>query len=197
MPHAPKPLRIAPQPNQPPLSKSQRTFNSLVKKIEASRESLAEWQAVALACDLKVASVYAPLLKNFRELQAEMVQVLDRSLDRKGLSKAEHRVVREVICTVAEGLIVHTADESIKEIYDKHSDTSFDERDSDAVESLKATMESVFGADLGDAADLDSPEALLAHLEAEMEKQHLREMAEKDARSERKKPPSNSRVRKK
>ncbi len=187
MPHAPKPLRITPQPNQPPLSKGQRTFNSLVKKIEASRASLAEWQAVVLACDLKVASVYAPLLKNFRELQAEMVRVLDRSLDRKGLSKAEHRVVQELICTVAEGVIVDTTDESIKEIYDKHSDTSFDERDVDAVESLKATMESAFGIDLGDAPNSDSPEALLAHLEAEMEKQHLREMAEQDARSERKK----------
>ena len=187
MPLSPKPLRIAPQPNQPPLSKGQRNFNSLVKKIEASRASLAEWQAVVLACDLKVASVYAPLLKDFRELQAEMVRVLDRSLDRKGLSKAEHRVVQVLICTVAEGVIVDTGDESIKEIYDKHSDTGFDERDVDAVESLKATMESVFGMDLGDAPNSDSPEALLAHLEAEMEKQHLREMAEKDARSERKK----------
>lgn len=187
MPHSPKPLRIAPQPNQPPLSKGQRTFNSMVKKIEASRASLTEWQAAVLACDLKVAGVYAPLRQTFRELQTEMVRVLDRALDRKGLSKAEHRVVQEVICTVAEGLIVDTADESIKEIYNKHSDTDFDEEDSGAVESLKSTMESAFGVDLGDAADLDSPEALLAHLEAEMEKQHLREIAEQEARGQRKK----------
>ena len=187
MSHSPKPLRIAPQPNQPPLSKGQRNFNSLVKKIEASRASLAEWQAVVLACDLKIASVYRPLLQTFRELQAEMVRVLDRSLGRKGLTRTEHRIVQEVICEVAAHLIVDTADESIKEIYDKHSDVSFDEGDADAVDDLKATMTSVFGVDLGDAANLDSPEALLARLEAEMEKKHLQEIAEQEARGQRKK----------
>ena len=187
MPHSPKPLRIAPQPNQPLLSKGQRNFNLLVKKIEASRASLAEWQAVVLACDLKIASVYAPLLQTFRELQAEMVRVLDRSLGRKGLTRTEHRIVQELICEVAAHLVVDTADESIKEIYDKHSDVSFDEEDADAVDDFKATMTSMFGVDLGDAANLDSPEALLARLEAEMEKQHLQEVAEQEARGQRKK----------
>ena len=187
MPHSAKLLRIAPQPNQPPLSKGQRAFNSMVKKIETSRASLAEWQRVVLAYELKVAGVYAPLLRTFRDLQAVMVRSLDRALDQKGLTKTERRVVQAVICTVAEGLIIDTNDESIKEIYNKHSDTAFDEEASSAIDSLKTTMESMFGVDLGEAADLDSPEAVLAQLEAEMEKQHQQEMAKHAARGARKK----------
>ena len=184
---SPKPLRIVPQPQRPNLSKGQRAFNALVKRIEASRESLAEWQAVVLSCDLKVASDYAPLLRAFRWLQAEMVRVLDRSLARKGLTAAERRVVQALICEVAAHLIIDTADETIKEIYNKHSDADFDAEEADAVDGMKATMESLFGVDLGDAADLNSPEALLAQLEAQMEKQRLREEAEHDPRSQRKK----------
>lgn len=184
---SPKPLRIVPQPQQPNLSKGQRAFNALVKRIEASRESLAEWQAVVLSCDLKVASDYAPLLRAFRGLQAEMVRVLDRSLARKGLTAAERRVVQALICEVAAHLIIDTADETIKEIYNKHSDADFDAEEADAVDGMKATIESLFGVDLADAADLNSPEALLAQLEAQMENQHLREVAEHDPRGQRKK----------
>lgn len=184
---SPKPLRIVPQPQQPNLSKGQRAFNALVKRIEASRESLAEWQAVVLSCDLKVASDYAPLLRTFRGLQAEMVRVLDRSLARKGLTAAERRVVQALICEVAAHLIIDTADETIKAIYNKHSDADFDVEEADAVDSMKDTIESLFGVELGDTADLDSPEALLAQLEAQMEKQRLREEAEHDPRGQRKK----------
>ena len=187
MPHRARPLRIAAQPDQPKLSKGQKTFNTLVKKIEASRQTLAQWQTVLLAVQQKVASVYAPLLQTFQELQAAMVRALDKSLDRKGMSNSDRRVVQSVICQAAESLIVDTGDETIKAIYDKHSDIDFDSGDAAAVDDMKAAMESMFGVDLGDAADLDSPEAVMAEALQQMEKDGLLLQEQQDRRSQRKK----------
>lgn len=184
---SPNPLRIAPQLLQTNLSKGQRAFNALVKRIEGSRELLAEWQAAVLSCDLKVASDYAPLLRTFRELQAEMVRVLDRSLDRKGLTAAERRVVRALICELAAHLIIDTADQTIKAIYNKYNEADVEVEEADPVDRMRDTIESLFGVELDDTAGLDSPEALLAQLEAQMEKQRLREEAEHDPRGQRKK----------
>ena len=58
------PLRIVPQQDQQNLSKGQKLFNTLVKKIEASRHDLAQWQAMMDTYRQKVASDYLiPRLK--------------------------------------------------------------------------------------------------------------------------------------
>ena len=180
-------IRIATQPGQPNLSKGQKTFNSLIKKIETSRRALAHWLATVLAYQLKVASDYAPLVQTFKQLKVNMVHRLDQALDRGGLTKSEHKFVQKLICQVAEQLIADTADDALKQIYNKHSETDFDAEGAAAVDRMKATMESMFGVDLGDAADLNSPEALLAQFEEQMEKEHLQQLKEQAWRSNRKK----------
>lgn len=180
-------IQISPKPDQPNLSKGQKTFNTLVKKIEASRQTLLQWQGVALTFEQKVAGSYAPLLKTFREGQAVMVRRLDQALDRKGLNKSERQVVQKVICQMAEHLFVDTGDESIKTIYNKHSDTDFDSEEAAAVNSMKSAVEAMFEVDLGDGSELNSPEEILAHLHEQMEKDHLRRVEEQDQRSRLKK----------
>ena len=82
-------IRIASHQDQPNLSKGQKAFNTLVKKIEISRRDLARWQATVLLYQQKVASDYAPLVSKFRELQAAMAQGLDAALDKNKLTKTE------------------------------------------------------------------------------------------------------------
>ena len=186
-----KPIRIAPQPKQPNLSKGQRTFNTLVRKIESSRQTLVQWQDVMLTYQQKVASDHAPLVKTYRELQAAMVHGLDQALDRtgfrKGLSKTERRVVEEIICRLAEPLVVDTGDEALKEIYNKHSDIDFDTEEAAAVDSMKAVVEKLFDVDLEDADGLNSPDEIMAQLHDQMEREHLRRMEADEKRSQRKK----------
>ena len=47
-------LRIVLQQDQPNLSRRQKQFNTLVKKIEASRRDLAQWQATLEVYQQKV-----------------------------------------------------------------------------------------------------------------------------------------------
>ncbi len=116
-----------------------------------------------------------------------MVLKLDEALDRDGLTKTDRRTVQHLICDVAEQLIVDTEDETLKEIYNKHSDADFDTEEQAAVSSMKATMESMFGVDLGNVADLNSPEDLLAQLEKQMEKAQQRRQEEQAGHAPRRK----------
>ncbi len=183
------PLRITTQPDQPNLSKGQSLFNALVKDVEKKREMLAEWQAFMLMHDQKVAKDYLPLLAMFRERQTEMVRVLDEALAHKGLTKSERVVVEKIICTVAEQLIIETDDAAIKEIYNKYSDTDFDAEEAAAVDSMKEAMEAMFGVDLGDVetADLNSPEEILARVQAQIEREQQRRLDEQAQHSSRRK----------
>ncbi len=169
----PKPnttLRITPQSDQPILSKGQQTFNKLVKQIEASRESLVQWQAFMVTFDQKVMGEHVPALASFQRMQAQMVRAFDAALDRGGLTKAERRVLQDIVCRTAEYLIVDTDDKELKVIYNKYSDIDFDAEEAEAVDSMKAAVEEMYGVDADELADLTSPEEILAHLQEQMEK---------------------------
>ena len=181
------PLLISPQPDQPNLSKGQKLFNTLVKDVEKSRATLADWQAFLLTHEQKVASDYLPLLDAFRARQAEMVRVLDAAMGRKGLTKSEQSVVQKIICSVAEQLIIETDDEAIKEIYNRYSDTDFDAEEAAAVESMKAAVEAMFNVDLGDADNLNSPEDIIEKLHAQMEQEQQQRLHEQEQHSTRRK----------
>lgn len=187
MTRPPSSIRIASQPHQPNLFKGQKAFNTLVKRIESSRETLVQWQAVLLTYQQKVARDYVPLAQTFREIQGAMVHSLDLALDRKGLTQAERLVVKDIICRLAEHLIVDTGDEALKAIYNKYSDVDFDAEEAAAVSSMKSAVEAMFEIDLDDAAELDSTEDVMAQVLEQMEKEHLLRMEEEDRRSQRKK----------
>lgn len=173
-------LFITPVTEKLTLSKAQILFNTLVKDVEKKRELLAEWQALMLTHEQKVAKDFLPLLEIFRERQFEMVGVLDDALAQKGLTKSERSVVERIICTVAEQLIIETDDAAIKEIYNKYSDTDFDAEEAAAVDSMKEAVEAMFGVDLGDinTNEVNSPEEIFARVQAEIEREQQRRVDE-------------------
>ena len=120
------PLRIVPQQDQPNLSKGQKLFNTLVKKIEASRHELAQWQATMDAFQQKMASDYVPLVDKFKGFQIDMAQALDRAMERHKLTKPEQRFVAGVICDMAEPLVIESGDPVMKALFNKHSEVDFD-----------------------------------------------------------------------
>ncbi len=180
-------IRIASHQDQLNLSKGQKAFNTLVKKIEISRRDLARWQTTVLLYQQKVASDYAPLVSKFRELQAAMAQGLDAALDKNKLTKTERRFVRQFICEVAEPLLAESDDATLKAIYNKHSDIDFDRQEATAAKNMQVAMERMFGVDFEKDADLSSPQSVVDQVELQMEKARLLQMEEQDRRSQRKK----------
>lgn len=181
------PIQIALQTDQPTLSRGQKTFNTLVKKIDASRKALAQWQSVADSYHQKVASDFAPLLQTYRSLQTAMVHGLDQALDQKGLTKTERQVVQDVICGMVEPLAAETGDAALKAIYNKHSGGDYDAEEAQAAGGVREAMEQIFGIDLGDADPLASPEDVMAQVHEHMENMQRQGAEEQDRPSRRKK----------
>lgn len=170
MPTSKKTIRIVAQQPTATLSKGQKTFNTLVEKIAQQRDTLTQWQAVALTYQQKVARDYHPMQRAFQDLQAAFARSLDQLLEKPGLTKTERQAVGDIIWQIAEGLITQTGDASLKPLYAKYRGADFDTQHSDAVESMKATMAEMFGFDIDQMADAQSPEEVLEHLRNQFDK---------------------------
>ena len=181
------PLRIVPQQDQLNLSKGQKLFNTLVKKIEASRHALAQWQATMDAYQQKVASDYLPLVGKFKGFQIDMAQALDRALERHKLTKPERRFVAEVICDVAHPLVVESDDPVMKALYNKYSDIDFDAQEAAEAKGMQEVMSKVFGIEMDEQAGVSSPQDVMDQVQMHMDKAKLHEMKRQDQRSQRKK----------
>ena len=182
-----QPLRIAPQHNHTTLSRGQKTFNTLVAKIENRRAQLVQWQATVQTYQQKVASDYLPVAQKFKKHQADMVYRLDQAWEQKGLTKPERRAVQEIICRMAERLVAETGDSALKAIYNKHSDDDFDAAAAAEMEDMKQTMSAVFGFEFEDSEGLSSPADLMAQIAEQMEKEQLQASAPPEHTTPRKK----------
>ena len=179
-----KTLSISTGHGQPPLSKEQKAFNALIKKIDAKRASLAAWQEVIPSCQRKYANEMAPLIETSQDLQIELVHCLDRASDQKGLTSAERHVIDDLISELAGGLAAERDDEELKDIYNKHSGSDYDAEEAAVAEGMKSMLEDVLGVDLGDDFDMSSPEELLSRAEAHLHEQQAQHQADRQAQGE-------------
>ncbi len=194
MPKLSTPLLITPLANQPLLSKGQKAFNALIKNIEERRQVLADWQTTSQAYHHQVTTELLPLREMFLNLQKDLLHALDQGLERHKLTRPDQRVVKGLICELAEELIMSLEDDSLKAIYNKHSDTDFDDEENAAAEGLKAALEDMLGIDLGgdlndeDAKDM-SPQDVMAQIQAQMQEmqkqEHEAQQRRDQARSQR------------
>ena len=178
-------LRIVPQSDPLNLSKGQKSFNALIQKIEARRKQLADWQIATEAYHQKVVTECLPLRETFCNAQTDLLHALDQSLDRHKLTRPEQRVVKALICDMAQELIMVLDDDSLKLIYNKHSDTDFDEEEAAAVGSFKAVAEEILGVDLdADDASAVSMQDVMAQIQAQMEAMHAQDFEAQQRRDE-------------
>ncbi len=180
-----KALSIVTGKDHPHLSKEQKAFNTLIKKIDEKRASLAAWQEIIPAYQKKYASDFIPLLETSQELQIEMVHFMDRACDQKGLTSPERRMIHDLISGMAGDLAVERNDEELKNIYNKHSGSDLDKEAAASLNGLKSMLEDVLDVDLGDDLDMSNPEEIFKRAQAHMHEQQTQFEAEKQAYEER------------
>lgn len=174
--------------NKAPLSKGQRAFNSAIRQIEKRRERLRSWELVTPVFQQQYVNELLPLQQTATTLEIRMVHCLDEAYAR--LTKAERQKVALVIVDLAGDLIGEDDGESkeLKAIHDKYSPTSYDSQVAAEVDGMRSMFEAVFGVDLGDDLDPNSPDDLLQRADAHMRQAQL----ERDARrAKRKNHPDN------
>jgi hypothetical protein len=171
--------------DQPHLSKEQKAFNTLIKKIDAKRVRLAAWQEIIPSYQRKYAKELAPLVKTSQDIEIELVHYLDRTSGQKGLTSTERRMIDDLISELAGRLAAERDDADLKSIYNKHSGSDFDAEETAAVEGMKSMFEEVLGVDLGDDFDMSSPEELLKRAQAHMHEQQTEHQAHRQAQEKR------------
>lgn len=173
-----------------PLSKSQKLFNSLIKKIDAKKSELLVWQETLPKYRLEVANAYLPLDDEYSRLRMRMVRFFDEVIDHKLFKKTDKSKLKYLITEISGDLIDNGYDELIT-VHDKHADASYDEMEKEADEfagqTLKSIMEMAFGIDLGDEADVSSPDKLADLIRQKTLEQENRKRQTQDRREPRKK----------
>lgn len=110
-------LLIALPPEQTQLSKAQKTFNTLVQKIEKRRSELLRWQAAVEQIQRKIRQDFAPLEKIYHAAQVDLVHALDAAFVGAGLTKLERATLKKVICNIVEQVLERDGPETaLKEI---------------------------------------------------------------------------------
>ena len=178
-------VSIAPDHSNAILSKGQRAFNTLIRQIEKRRNRLGAWEAVVPAFQKKYVDDLLPLERVSTDLQVKMVYRLDDAFDAKGLTKAERRMISELIAGLAGNQLEDSDDAKLKAIYNRHSESDYDSEAAAELEDMKSALEAILGVELGDDLDMNSPEEVLQRAHARMEEQQAQEAAESQAREER------------
>ena len=171
------------------LSKAQKKFNSLIKKIDAQKKILVDWENSKTKISQRVHSEHQPLLDSFNQARAEMVYLLDKAHGDSFFKKADKAKLQALICDMAVELIQEGMEE-LKEIYNRHNHTDFDseaqEIESDMTSAMKSMMEEMFGFEFDDE-DFSSPEQMREAIQQKIDAQRESQLHQESKRTPRKK----------
>ncbi|MGA7949897.1 MAG: hypothetical protein WCA45_07030 [Thiobacillaceae bacterium] len=150
-----------------PLTKDQKAFNNLIKRIEARRARLADWDTAIPLFKQKYVSDLLPLEEQEMDLQFRLAQALDSAHQQKGLTKGERRKLAVMIVDLAEQVLEHREHGELKALYNKHAQSDFDAEDAARLDGMKSMLEDILGVDLGEDADMRSAEDVLKRVESQ------------------------------
>ena len=84
-----KVVHIKTAPAQAVLSPAQKKFNTLIKKIDAQKQLLAEWQETFERCRTDAVGKLEPLKQSMREQQTAMAHLLDQQFTANKFTKTQ------------------------------------------------------------------------------------------------------------
>lgn len=192
-----KVVRIDQKTEQKVLSRAQKQFNTLIKKIEAQKKLLLEWQETIPRYRHRVGSEYEALMDTYNQHRVELVYLFDKAHDDKVFKKTDKKKLQHLIIELVTELIHAHGKKELKQIYNKHSDTDFDtdsqEQNEVIGDLMKSMLKEMLDIEVDDDVDVSSPEKMQAVLREKMLQQQ-EEMAQQqrlaeEKRSKRKKTP--------
>lgn len=155
------------------LSKAQKLFNNLIKKIELQKKLMLEWQNTLPSVQQRVNSEYVPLVNSFNDCRIEWLHLLDSAYDNKAFNKTDKKKLRHILDELTYELVFDHGKEELKHLYNKYAedgdyDTEKEMFDGTVESMMKSMIEDVLGVDMGDDFDLSSPEKMQAALQEKL-----------------------------
>lgn len=176
--------------SEQPVSRSQESFNALVVRINQRRAALAEWETYGAEFERRYAGEYVPLRQKLDEALKRLILCLDQAHDMKGLTKGERKSLSDLIAQLAGQVLESVDDAALAEIYGRYRPMEVP-TDSKAPARASSNVEAQSSVDIPPSADSDSPDDVMAQIQAKLDEQERREdqrrQAREDSRASRKK----------
>jgi len=176
-------------------SKGQKSFNSLIGRIEERRATLAEWEAFEPEFRRKFNNELAPLEDTFDAVRIELVRRLDQSHDLKGLTKTERQTIADLITHVAGAMLGGLENPELMEIFERYNPAD-QEEESAVLDDIRRTMQATLGAEIQEDVDATSPDAVFQYVQEQLDQQDEQERIRREARDDyhakRKKAPKHA-----
>ncbi len=184
-------ISISLKKDDPILSKEQKQFNRLIKDIDKERSSLIAWKDLVQKYHQTYVSELCPLLNEMRQLKINLVKLLDQNHTSGKLNKTEKTTVTSIICSMIDNLINPNDIDELKDIYNKYTDSDFDQEIDEEIEVFKNMVAATLGVELGDDFKMDSPEEVMAKIFQQMKQKsaqgnepgHKKETRKKSAKT--------------
>ena len=177
---------IAVGQNKAQLSKAQKEFNRLTRKIPQLRDSIQQFEAGTLRLHQRKAGNLDPLFDTFAQHRASMVRLLDKAWDSGFFNAREKKKIQDLLLSMIGQLMVEFGHEELKPIYEKHTGEVYEEEaesDDLDMDEIKDMMENMFGVEIDKDADVDTPEKMEEYLHRLM-KEAEETLAEKKRQAE-------------
>ncbi len=165
-----KHIQISTVPEQAVLSPAQKKFNATLKKIEAQKALLAEWQAELQACQQASHTKLEPLKQNLHEQQSIMLTLLDNLYKTEKFARNQQDKIANLIMQMCNELIAMAGRDDLKLLYNQYSETDYDAEIAEdkllEAELLQDMFEAQFGVtlDADDELDFADPDMVAARL---------------------------------
>jgi hypothetical protein len=174
---------IITQKSEKDLSKLQKQFNANVKKINELKQRLKDDGEQLRKIVTRIQSDIIPTEHKHFEKITELVYVFDKHYDDPFFKKKEKAKIADFIVNKSHELIETTGNEDLKVLYEKYTNESFDEMDSEAenatAEMMKNMMSSMFGVDFEEDVDVSDPQKMQEYMERKMEEKQAEAQAKK------------------
>ncbi|MBU0654485.1 MAG: molecular chaperone DnaJ [Gammaproteobacteria bacterium] len=174
---------------QAPLSPAQKKFNNLIKKIDAQKKLLVEWQDTFNQVHQEASEKLNPLRQTLRKHQTDMANLLDQQFTSNKFTANQQDKLSHAICEICEEILQSDDNDELKTLYNKYSGGDYDseaqEEHEMASDFIKSMLEREFGVSLEDHEfDVNDPNATAERL---AEKVKQREEQAEATRPQRKK----------
>ncbi|MGV8893536.1 MAG: molecular chaperone DnaJ [Burkholderiaceae bacterium] len=167
-----KVVKITQKTSSASLSRAQKLFNKLIKKIEVQRQQLRAWQTAIPLYQQKHAGEFAPLLETYDQHRAQLVALFDRAYHDKIFSKTDREKLADIISHIASELLAQKDDLELKSLFNKYNENDFDTQSDEVKADVKAMMGEMFGIEIEGDIDLNDPEAMLRMMAEKAQKEH-------------------------
>ncbi|GAB3985809.1 J domain-containing protein [Spirosoma daeguense] len=180
-----------------PLSKAQKEFNRLTKKIQELEDEVAQFRATADQIQQRIYAEYEPMLRDYNKLRADLVRLFDRAYGHPDVTKTERKKLVDLILNLSYDLISEHGLDELKPIYDKYDtdgyDASEDEAEQQVSEVMKEMVSSMYGVTFDENVDVSTKDKFMAYLEEQLQaKQAEFQQHQQDAEERKAKKPKSA-----